>query len=629
MAAYSSVALVSAHPQIPAFLSYGISDLVELCSLAAFIRDVVDEVSIPVGPADRDPLAGFSTFVGERRPQLVGISAYTCGIASALRYARIARESGALVAVGGYHASALPDELLASDDIDAVVRGEGEHTLRELVLDGPSRQIRGLSFKDGRQVVHNPGRPLIDDLDTLPAPLREIRPRRFGLDGDDYHVDTVYASRGCRGNCTFCANRLVGRRWRPRSSQRVVEELASIAPGRRRKPKLIKLWDADFLTDAGRVLELCDQIIAAGLHTRFRFVAETRVNDIIRARGILGRMREAGFHSLGTGVESPNPDTLRWIRKAVEPEAVQQAARLVASSGMSFSEFFVIGCANETVSDILAYADFAVAGGHRKQSAYFFILTPYPGTQVWTEYSQQGLVASRDWNLYTNYHAVIEPNGIPRLTLQALAGTLPMQHTLAKRFARGEPFSRLALKMMVILLASAKATLAQTSYRREELEDCVWQSLAYLRDVAPRQRSGRQRRNLRLMFYPRGHDPIAVTFASDGSTDRIVVTRGEPAAARGTTTWRFSLQHLHRLVELIDVRRTGHDLLVLIFRPTAMRLTWLLGLALQAVRLAPTLVAIVAFHSRRSVMPGRWRACHPLASSARRWHRHLRRSKGE
>ena len=598
MAAYSSVALVSAHQLIPAFLNYGISDLVELCSLAAFIRDAVSDVSIPVSPTDRDPLAAFHAFMKRRRPQLVGISAYTCGVDSAFRYARIAREFGAFVVLGGYHASARPDELLGCKDIDAVVRGEGEQTLRELVLGGPSRQVRGLSFKENGQVAHNPDRSVIDDLDTLPRPLREARPRRFGLDGGHYHVDTVYASRGCRGDCTFCANQLVGKRWRPRSNDNIVEELASIAPGRSRKPKLVKLWDACFLTDAGRILELCDRIIAADLHTRFRFVAETRVTDIIRARDILGRMREAGFYTLGAGVESPNPDTLKLIRKGIRAETVEEAARLVAASGMSFSEFFVIGHANETVRDILAYADFAVVGGHRRQSAYFFILTPYPGTEVWTDYSGRGLVKSRDWNLYTNYNAVIEPNGISRLTLQGLAGTLPMQYTLAKRFARGEPFSRLALKIMGVLLASAKATQAHRDFRREELEDSLWQSLSSLREVAPRPCGGRRRRNLRLVFSHRGQEPIAITFTSDGSTDRVAVTRGRPVAGPRTTTWSFSIQHLYRLVELIDARRTGHDILVLIFRPSAMRVRWMLGLVLQAIRLVPTLTAIVTYDFR-------------------------------
>ena len=373
----------------------------------------------------------------------------------------------------------------------------------------------------------------------------------------------------------------------------------SIAPGRRSKPKLVKLWDASFLADADRILELCDQIIAADLHTRFRFAAETRVDDIIRARDILGRMREAGFYNLGTGVESPNPDTLRLVRKGVRPEAVEEAGRLVTASGMCLSEFFVIGHANENVNDILAYADFAVVAGRRKQSAYFFILTPYPGTQTWTHYSQQGLIKSRDWNLYTNYNAVIEPNGILRLTLQALVGTLPMQYTLAKRFARGEPFSRVAFRIMAVLLASAKAAQVQKGYGREELVDCVWQSLAYLREVPPRRSSGRPRRNLRLVFYHRGQEPIAITFASDGAAERVAATRGKPDAVRGTTTWSFSIQHLYRLVELIDARRAGHDILVLILRPRAMRLPWMLGLGLQAIRVVPTLVAIAAYNTRQ------------------------------
>ena len=517
MATYSSVALVSAHQPIPAFLNYGISDLVELCSLAAFVRDVVGEVNIPVSPTDRDPLAGFYAFMRRTRPRLVGISAYTCGVESALHYARIAREFGALVVLGGYHASALPDELLACDDIDAVVRGEGEHTLRELVLDGPSRQVRGLSFKDGTRIVHNPDRPVIDDLDTLPEPLREVRPPRFGLDGSHYHVDTVYASRGCRGNCTFCANHLVGKRWRPRSNHRIVEELSC-----RSRPAgaASRSWSS-----CGTPVSWPTPTASSSCATRSSPPISTHVSASPLRPGWMTSSAPATFSvacerlastTLAPASRAQTRSTLRLGRKGVRPEAVEEAGRLVTASGMCLSEFFVIGHANENVNDILAYADFAVVAGRRKQSAYLFILTPYPGTQTWTHYSQQGLIKSRDWNLFTELqrrhraqrHPTPDPSGPRRHVADAVyvgqavrprRAVLPcgvQDHGCPSGFGQGGSGTEGLRARGVSGLRLAEPRLSARGAS------------------APEQRA--PTRNLRLVFYHRGQEPIAITFASDG-----------------------------------------------------------------------------------------------------------------
>ena len=608
MAEFAQVALLTAHQPLPAFLNYGISDLIELCSLAASIRDVVDDVAIPVCPTDRDPLAGCAAFLRRHRPQLVGISAYTCGASAALEYAALAKQYGAYVVVGGYHASAVPEEMLASPNIDAVVRGEGERTLRELVLHGPSAAVLGLTFKDGVTIVHNPERPLIDDLDALPLPLRQIRPRRFGLDSLDYHVDSIYTSRGCRGKCTFCANHLVGKRWRKRSNRHVLGELQSITPPGRGKRKLIKLWDASFMTDTARTAELCDLIIDSGLHRHFRFIAEARVEDIIRAREILTRMKEAGFVKLGAGIESPNRATLRQVRKGLLPEAVHTASKLVSDSGLFFSKFFIIGHENEGVDDILDYADFAVAEGLRRQNAYFFVMTPYPGTEIRTSYQRKGLIKSNDWDLYTNYNAVIERAGISQTTLQSLVGALPLQYSLSKRFARGERFRKLAAKLLGLVLASAKVFQAHQTFSRDQPEDGVWQVLRFLREVPERaagpQRRRRLFRTLTLRFFHRDQAPLAISFTDDNRVERLVISESsqqESGVGGRRLTVNLSVQHLFRLAESIDPRVTGHDVIVLLLKPSALQLRWALSLLGQAARVAPVLLGMLLFDLRKRI----------------------------
>jgi len=118
--------------------------------------------------------------------------------------------------MGGYHPSALPEEVLASPYVELVVRGEGEEAFAELVRSGSPEGVGGVSYRRDGSILHNPGRQPIADLDAVPLPLRELRPQRCGLAGLDYHTDTLYTSRGCRFRCVFCANHLVGGPFRVR-----------------------------------------------------------------------------------------------------------------------------------------------------------------------------------------------------------------------------------------------------------------------------------------------------------------------------------------------------------------------------------------------------------------------------
>jgi len=153
--------------------------------------------------------------------------------------------------MGGYHPSAMPNEVLSSPNIDAVIIGEGEETFKDLVINGPGKNVAGLAYRDNGGIVHTDPRPLIDNLDVLPHPLRSIRPTRFGEKSKDYSVDTVFTSRGCPWTCSFCANDTVQKRWRARTPENVVEELSRMHHPKRKK--YIKFWDANFLLDIKRV----------------------------------------------------------------------------------------------------------------------------------------------------------------------------------------------------------------------------------------------------------------------------------------------------------------------------------------------------------------------------------------
>lgn len=607
MGSFRKVALLHSHPMVPLTNDYYVSDLVELCGLAAIVRDHVDDIWIPVTPADRNPLGAFRSFLKKHRPDFVGISCFTCSATSAFDYARTAKEFGAFVVTGGYHPSARPEEMLASDSIDLVVRGEGEWTFRDIIDGRPLESMPGISYRENGRIVHNPDRPLIADLDALPLPLRSIRPSRFGYTGLDYHADTIYTSRGCRGKCAFCANHLVGKAWRQRSIDSVFQELMTIPPPRRRSFKWVKFWDPCFLTDAERIEDLCRRMIDQGLQRHFRFIAETRAADVIRARDIIPLMREAGFARIGCGVESPNRQTHKTLNKGLNLNHVQQAADLLVDADIMFSKFLIIGHETEDETDILRYSDFALSIGVDRQNTTFFIMTPYPGTALGDRYEQAGMITSSDWDLYTNFGAVIAPKDIDSRRLQTLHCGVSAHHSLLRRFKNGSSFSSGMSKLFEVLFTHTKMMLLSGRYTAEEVENSLWEALAAFDGTEaerPARAKDRGRGDVAVAFHAGDRAPVVIGLKRRWETEtlRIAVNRGDEVSGATRKTYHVSCRRLTLMTDGVDYRTAAHDATTLRLGIRGFQVRWIPGLMLTVGRLVSGLIGMGLFHLSR-----RWR----------------------
>ena len=608
MSSFQRIALVQSHQQLAPVHAYYLNDLVELCGLAAFVRDEVERVDLPVSPSDREPLATFERYMRRNRPDLVGISAFTCGANSAREYAKIAKELGAFVVAGGFHPSALPEEVLDWTGVDAVVRGEGEHALRQLVRRGSPHGIPGFSYRSENGYVHHRVPPVIEDLDSLPLPARELRPERFGLKGLDYHTDTIYGSRGCRGRCRFCANHLIGRSWRPSSNESTMRELLTITPPRKGPWKYVKFWDSNFLADPQRIDELCRMILGEGLERWFRFIVETRVEDVIRAVPILATMRRAGFVRVGCGVESPNRRTHRHLGKGINLEHVGTAARLVADNDMQFTQFLIIGHAQESRDDILAYPDYALSHGTRLQKTTVFVMTPYPGTDLANEYVENNSVASFDWDLYTNFGAVVETGGMSSLELQGLLFAVAAGVAMGAKFHDGKPLLRVVERIFEHLFVAVKMARLNDRFQREDILNTLMDNLERLpviehctRPMASRRRSGDR---TAVRFHCPGRASVVLGIVEEHQMERLVSRVGGGRLRRNGRALRelhLSVPLIVELIERIDHRRISHDAATLAWRPSAMRPHWLPSFATQIAVTLHGLLRLLFFHLRSTL----------------------------
>ncbi|MFZ2492785.1 MAG: radical SAM protein [Thermoanaerobaculia bacterium] len=607
MGSFRRVALVQSHQQLAPVHVYYVTDLVELCGLAAFIRDEVDQVDLPVSPSDREPLATFERYMRRNRPDLVGISAFTCGANSGREYARIASSMGAYVVAGGFHPSALPEEVLGWPGVQAVVRGEGEHALRELVRTGSPQAIPGFSYRSNGGFVHNPVPLPIEDLDSLPLPARELRPARFGLSGLDYHTDTVYASRGCKGRCSFCANDLIGRNWRARSNELILRELLTLTPPRKGPWKYVKFWDSNFLADTARIEDLCRLILGEGLERWFRFIVESRVEDIVRSGPILKTMRKAGFVRIGCGVESPNRATHRGLKKGINLDHVATAAKLVADSEIQFTKFLIVGHPNETREDILAYPEFALSHGTRLQKTTVFVMTPYPGTNLGAEYVANGKVTSFDWDLYNNHGAVVAPGDISSLELQGLFFAVAAGIATAVRLRKGKSLLQTAARIFEPMFVAVKMARLGDRYTRQEVMLELMQRIEQLPVPADCTRTAKRPSfsdRLAIRFHCEGRPSVVLGIVEEDGIERLITRSGEsPLVSRGRRLREVhvSLPMVVELIERLDHNQLAHDATMLRWKPSAFRLRWLPSLLRHVGIVALALTRMLAFDGSRSI----------------------------
>jgi radical SAM superfamily enzyme YgiQ (UPF0313 family) len=372
--------------------------------IAASIEDIVDDVNILDLAYERR--GSFPDFVEAFRPDLVGISMSATEHQSGLRVALTAKKRGIPTVLGGYHPTAIPDELLSHTQVDIVVRGEGEATMRELIQKGDPEGVLGVSYSKGGKVIHNPDRPLIEDLDALPFPARHLRRHEYispmmrkGA------IDEVHASRGCWGRCTFCCEPSMSRcRQRFRSPENVIEEIKQIHAIHDGKPLTILMGDPNFMGDAKRIDRFCD--LLSELRLDIAFQTMVRADSIARHPEIVKKMCANNITHFCMGIESSKLNDLTSTRKGVTLALQKKAIQVIRDSGGVAAGTFVIGLPDHTAEEIQYFPSYAKEIG--LMSAAFGIATPFPGTEFYASVEREGLIVERDWTKYDENNSVFE-----------------------------------------------------------------------------------------------------------------------------------------------------------------------------------------------------------------------------
>lgn len=278
----------------------------------------------------------------DKNPDLIGFSVLTINYRRALDIAREIKSLNKNIPIifGGIHPTCVPDVVIKQKDVDMVCVGEGEYALLELLesLEQKKKRdnIKNIWFKKGENVIKNICRPLIDDLDSLPFPDKEMFYKVYpGFVKDDYYA---LSSRGCPFTCTYCANNVLGRVYRGlgrslrrRSPKNIVDELALAK--KNYSPKQITFVDDVFVQDITWLKDFVHRY-KKRVNLPYVMLTHPRFVDYQVAKLLV----DSGCFLLMLGIQSASEETrLKVLKRFETNKEIEKAAEDCHRAGLKFS----------------------------------------------------------------------------------------------------------------------------------------------------------------------------------------------------------------------------------------------------------------------------------------------------
>jgi radical SAM superfamily enzyme YgiQ (UPF0313 family) len=365
-------------------VKYALFPPLGLATLAGYLRDD-DEVRLLDEHVER-----IDSIVADDAPDLVVIQAYITSARRSYELADAYRRKGSFVAMGGLHVTSLPDE--ASAHADAIFEGPGEDTWPRFLAD----------FRRGEPAKRYASRERT--LAGLPPIRRDLIKRHRYL-----VPNSIVVSRGCPHHCDFCYKDAFFTGGKSFYTQAVDDALAEIErlPG-----KHLYFLDDHLLGNRRFAEALFDGMAGMGRV----FQAASTIDAIMRP-GLLEKAAAAGLRSTFVGFETINAANLEEQRKRQNVGRDYAAVtRRLHDAGVMINASFVFGMDGDGPDVFERTVEWAVRTG--LETATFHIMTPYPGTALFTRMAAAGRIMHRDWSLYDTRHVIYRPSGMTAQQLE-------------------------------------------------------------------------------------------------------------------------------------------------------------------------------------------------------------------
>jgi len=366
-------------------------------------------------------------FISYSHPDVVVSSALaTCNTYIVLRTLELAKKVDFEIktVVGGQHFTALAHESLQQyPEIDFIVRGEGEITLYELIKcleqNKSVKKVKGISFRHGNGIIHNPDRPLIENLDNLPHPGYHLVKEHMNkyhfkmMAGSNAGYAMVEASRGCAYKCSFCSQwgHWSGK-WRKKTPSRIVDEMEHLY----QEYDISFIWLTDDNLKLGSIGAVCDELINRGLSDDITWFLQARSDSIIKNQRILPKMRKSGNYWVMAGLERHDDDTLISYNKNIKSYDAKLSMDLLKKNDIFAQATLITGDRKDSHESIEKLREFV---NHVDPDiAIFMILTPFPGTPLYETAQRNGWLEDLNWSNYDMVHAVMPTEHLSRFEVQ-------------------------------------------------------------------------------------------------------------------------------------------------------------------------------------------------------------------
>lgn len=412
----------------------------------------------------------------KRKPDLVALTALTPTIGRALETAQVVKETlpDSIVVMGGYHPTFNFIETLEDENVDIVIRGEGEYIMLNLVqaLENQSslHDVKGIVFEDknSKEIVVNPEAPLIQDLDELPFPALNLLPmKKYRLLDMDTHMTTMITTRGCPMQCSFCSSAAMhGKKIRERSVENIVDEIEYLKTNY--DIDTIAFMDDTFTLKKRKVMAICDEILKRNIEIMWGCTSRVDTLD----EKLLKKMKEAGCITIFIGVESADQQQLDNMCKNTTIAKIENAFKIAHKLKIRTIASVALGMPGDTKEIMNKTVKFV----HKLKPNYaiYSLATPYPGTKFYKEAFEKNLIKIKDWSKYTLITPILETidcslNDMRKIQAKAFMKFYLRPHYIIRQFLQDGPY--LLKTIFGVIKTALSKTPKNTDYNKRELKN--------------------------------------------------------------------------------------------------------------------------------------------------------------
>jgi len=306
----------------------------------------------------------------------------------------------------GTHPSALPEETLnINESINAVARGEYDLIVNELAnaleTNSDITKVKGLTWRnqENNEIYSNENMPYLENLDELPYASEFIKeylePKNYFFAAATWPSIQIFTGRGCPFRCNFCVypQTMHGHKYRVRSAENIVGEFQYIADNFS-DVKEVVIEDDTFTTDKKRVFEICNMLIKKKLYKKLRWLCNARVDLDFETMKL---MKKAGCRLIIPGIESGSQQILNNIKKGTKVDQFEVFVKNAKRTGLLVHACYMVGNQGETPETMQNTLRLALK--LNTDTAQFFPLIPYPGTEAYIWAKQNGYI-EKDYEKY-------------------------------------------------------------------------------------------------------------------------------------------------------------------------------------------------------------------------------------